>query len=170
MILFRAVTSEELVNRLHHNNPNRRATIKGCNTFRYEEGVEYLHFFRYAEHAFYYKEEKRCVAVLECVIPDEIIEKHGFGFYGGVKTDKNNSLYGWYMPLPECIIKKENFKTEYIYDISDGWNGRFVNKKLNNNDNEIYKEPMEKNCLYLIPDGTSHIPINLFHMQKFIMK
>ena len=92
MILFRAVTNKELLNMLHGDNVKINATIRGQNTFRYDEGIEYMHFFKYAEHAFYYKNEKKCIAVMECIIPDSIIEQKGFGLYGSVKTFKNDKL------------------------------------------------------------------------------
>lgn len=144
MILFRAVTNEELLARINNNNHFEIYTIKGKNTFNYDPNIEYLHFFRFAEHAFYYKKAKRCVAVLECIIPNEIIEQYGFGFYGDVKTYKNEVLAGQYIPLPEYIIKADNFKTEYIYDINDVLYNNYIQKRLNHNDNEKYGEPIER--------------------------
>lgn len=144
MILFRAVTNEELLNRIKKNNLSASATIKGNNTFNYDPNIEYLHFFRFAEHAFHYKKAKKCVAVLECIIPNEIIEQFGFGFYCDVKTYKNDALAGWYIPLPEYIIKAENFKTEYIYDINDELYNNYIQKRLKHNDNEKYGEPIER--------------------------
>lgn len=44
MILFRAVTNEELINRIKKNYTFTSATIKGNNTFKYEPNIEYLHF------------------------------------------------------------------------------------------------------------------------------
>lgn len=142
MILFRAITSEELLNRLKYNDQSVKATIKGENTFKYEDGIEYLHFFKYPEHAFYYKKEKSCVAVLECIIPDEIIEQYGFGFYGGVETYKNNKLFGWYMPLPEYIIRKDKFTSEYIYDIQDRYFSRYIYDK-DTVSNETVHKPLD---------------------------
>lgn len=154
MILFKAVTNEELLNRINNSNHSETYTIRGKNTFNYDPNIEYLHFFRFAEHAFYYKKAKRCVAVLECIIPNEIIEQYGFGFYGDVKTDKNESLASWYIPLPEYIIKANNFKTEYIYDINDILYNNYIQKRLNHNDNEKYGEPIERELLlFNIEDG-----------------
>ena len=144
MILFRAVTNEELLNMLHGDNVKINATIRGQNTFRYDEGIEYIHFFKYAEHAFYYKNEKKCVSVIECVIPNDIIEQRGFGLYGSVKTFKNDKLFGYYMPLPEYIIKRDNFDYKYIYDINDKLYNNFIRKELKGNDNEIYGEIVER--------------------------
>jgi hypothetical protein len=63
----------------------------------YEKDVEYMHFFRYAQHA------KNVVdrfgeIIVRCDIPDELIDQEGFGFYNMEVS-----------VLPECIIKKENF-------------------------------------------------------------
>lgn len=143
MILFRSVTSKELLNMLHGNNVKINATIQGENTFRYDNGVDYMHFFKYAEHAFYYKNEKNVIAVMECIIPDIIIEQKGFGYYGGVKTKKNSELFGYYMPLPEYIIKRDNFDMKYIYDVNNWLHPKYIRKELNGSDNEIYGEAIE---------------------------
>lgn len=117
MILFRAVTNEELINRIKKNYTFTSATIKGNNTFKYEPNIEYLHFLGLQNMLFIIKKQKRCVAVLECIIPDEIIEQYGFGFYGDIKTYKNDALAGWYIPLPEYIIKAENFNIDKVTKI-----------------------------------------------------
>lgn len=48
MILFRAVTNEELLNRINNSNHSETYTIRGKNTFNYDQNIEYLHFFRFA--------------------------------------------------------------------------------------------------------------------------
>lgn len=144
MILYRAFTRKELLNMLHGNNVKINATIQGENTFRYDNGVDYMHFFKYAEHAFYYKNEKNVIAVMECIIPDIIIEQKGFGYYGGVKTKKNSELFGYYMPLPEYIIKRDNFDMKYIYDVNNWLHPKYIRKELNGSDNEIYREAIVK--------------------------
>ena len=45
------------------------------------------------------------------------------------------------MPLPEIIIESKDFKKEYLYKLSN-WFGDC--KKLANNDNEKYNEPLEE--------------------------
>lgn len=116
MILYRTMTNYELINRLNgKNNSDNIATIKGVNTFKYESNQEYIHFFKYVEHAFYYmKENRNYIIVAQCIIPDELVSEIGFGMYGGVEIYNNNGLSSYYIPLPEYRIKKEDFKNEYI--------------------------------------------------------
>lgn len=94
-------------------NKNEKCTLRGNNTFRYEKGVEYMHFFKYASHA------KNIISmfgeiVVRCDIPDEFIDQEGFGFYNTKVS-----------VIPECIIKRENFDVNFIkgfkYDLTVGW-------------------------------------------------
>lgn len=94
-------------------NDNERSVLCGNNTFRYERGTEYMHFFRYADHAkaMIYKFGE---IIVRCDIPDELVDQEGFGFYSSEIS-----------VLPECIIKKENFDVNFIkgfkYQLTCGW-------------------------------------------------
>lgn len=127
------MTSNELINRLNGiNNSDNITTIKGANTFKYNNNEEYLHFFKYAEHTFYYMKEKRdYIIVAQCIIPDELVSELGFGIYGRVETYKNDSLYSWYIPLPEYRIKKEDFKNEYINSFATSLYSSMSYNKIN---------------------------------------
>ena len=116
-------------------------TIKGQNTFNYDDDTQYRHFFVFAQHASYYKKQKNYPIIGEYIIPNEIIEQHGFGFYSNVETMRNDKLYGYYMPIPEIIIKEQDFRKEYLYKLKDWFNDC---KKLDKNDNEKYSEPLEE--------------------------
>lgn len=120
MILYRTMTTYELINRLKGVHDSS-VGIRGENTFYYEPNQEYIHFFQYAEHAFYYMNRTYSpyVIVARCVIPDDVIYDKGFGYYGEVETYKNNSLYNWYIPLPEYRLKKEDFKNAYIQEFAN---------------------------------------------------
>ena len=105
MILYRVLSKYELnmLNGLEPGNPPE--TLRGNNSFKYEKGQEYMHFFKYAEHAQKHKSKFGiCIAKLD--IPDELINQYGFGYYGGLGD-----------LAPECIIKKEDFSKKFIIEI-----------------------------------------------------
>lgn len=113
MILYRVMCSYELKKLMGIDvDENDKCTICGNNTFTYEPNTEYIHFFRYAEHA---KQliDKFGIIIAKCDIPDELIDQEGFGFYlREIST------------LPEVIVKKENFNVNFIkgfkYDLTVG--------------------------------------------------
>ena len=114
MILYRVMSSEELKELMGiEASKCERSTYCGNNTFIYERNTEYMHFFKYAEHAKDYL-YKFGVIIAKFNIPDEIIDQKGFGFY-------NSDI----PVLPEYIIKKENFDINYIVDFKSsltfGW-------------------------------------------------
>jgi len=92
---------------------NEANSLWGGNTFTYEPKTEYLHFFKYAEHAkaLVYKFGE---IIAKCDIPDELIDQEGFGFYNMEVS-----------AIPECIMKKENFDVNFIegvkYQVRVGW-------------------------------------------------
>lgn len=114
MILYRVMSSYEVKKLMGVNvNDDDKTTLWGNNTFIYDRKTEYLHFYRYAEHA---KKliDKFGVIIAKCDIPDELIDQYGFGFYN---LDVS--------AIPECIIKKENFDVNFIkgfkYELIVGW-------------------------------------------------
>lgn len=140
MIVYRCLTSNEIIGMINDIKYDNN-TIYGENTFHYEKDISYKHFFVFAGHTRFYN---RSEIVGEYIIPNEIIAEQGFGFYGGVKTMRNDKLYGWYTPLPEIIIKEEDFKKEYLYKVTKELNGYFETKRLDFNDNDKYNEPTEE--------------------------
>lgn len=142
-------------------------TIKGENTFKYDKNEKYKHFFMFAEHADYYKKCNRqnYPVIGQYVIPNKIIEEHGFGFYGGVKTMRNDGLYGYYAPLPEIKVNQNDLESKFLYKLESELYSDFITKKLNrlesnfsdlinlscnDNENEKYNEPIEQ---YFLPYG-----------------
>lgn len=141
MIVYRCLTSSEIISMINGSDYNK-ALIKGCNTFNYDNNIFYKHFFIFANHADYFKKEKGksypCIG--QYIIPDDKIIEKGFWYYSSVKTMRNDKLYHWYMPLPEIIIKNDDFKNSYLYKIESDLYGDFVTNKLNNDDNKKYNE------------------------------
>ena len=114
MILYRVMSSYEIKKLMGADVSNENnSTLCGTNSFKYEPKTEYMHFFKYAEHA---KSliSKFGAIIAKCDIPDELIEQEGFGFYC-----RDISA------IPECIIKKENFDVNFIkgfkYELIVGW-------------------------------------------------
>ena len=114
MILYRVMSNYELKKMMGINvADNEKNSLWGGNTFSYEPNTEYMHFFRYSEHA------KALVCkfgeiIAKCDIPDELIDQAGFGFYNMEVS-----------VIPECIMKKENFNVNFIkgfkYQLTLGW-------------------------------------------------
>ena len=140
MIVYRCLRSNEILSMINNQEFNNKHVRMGKNTFHYEKNVKYKHFFVYAAHARFYKEQISAPVIGEFIIPNEIIDQQGYGFYSEVETMRNDRLYHWYMPLPEIIIKEKDFKKEYLYKVNDWFHN---NKLLDNNDNEKYNEPTE---------------------------
>lgn len=141
MVVYRCLTSSEIISMINGSNYNY-ALIKGGNTFNYDNDVFYKHFFIFANHADYFKKKngKPYPCIGQYIIPDDKIVEMGFGYYSDVKTMRNDKLYHWNMPLPEIIIKKDDFKNEYLYKIESDLYSDFVTNKLSNDDNKKYNE------------------------------
>ena len=117
MILYRVLSDKEIKRYIGIYNINLKNDFytgsNGCNTFKYKRGVEYMHFFRYAEHAkaLIYKFG---VIIAKFEIPDELIDQSGFGFYNDIDY-----------PIPECIINENDFDVKYIkefkFEPTVGW-------------------------------------------------
>lgn len=136
MILYRRITSEELVNMVN-NKDYRRYIRYGENTFKYEEGCKYKHFFIYASHM---DNLHNNGMYAQYVIPNYLIHDYGFGYYSDVKTMRNDALRSYYMPLPEVRIKESDFSNEYLESVKPFINGYYTSNELLNNGNELYNE------------------------------
>ena len=88
---------------------------RGSNTFKYEEGKNYIHFFLFAECAahFYKKRWSQYTKYfVECEIPSEVLDKYyGYGWYEAI-------IPGYYVPVPEFAIPFEEFSADYVSDTS----------------------------------------------------
>lgn len=118
MLVYRTVSSGELLNLINGTSIERYNVIEGENTFRYEKDKTYMHFFKYEAHALYYMKKRANPIIIRLDIPDELLGDIEYGFYGDVDTYYDDHLYGYYMPLPEYVILADNFKKEYIVDFS----------------------------------------------------
>jgi hypothetical protein len=118
MLVYRTVSSNELLNLIDIEASKNANIIKGQNTFKYEKGKTYIHFFKYEEHALYYMKKRNNPIIIRLDIPDDILGNIEYGFYGDVDTYYDDCLYGYYMPLPEYVIPIDKFKKEYIIDFS----------------------------------------------------
>lgn len=145
MIVYRCLTSDEIISSIkgvaHRNSP-----VRGFNTFKYNSYVSYKHFFLFAEHADYFRNrnERTYPCIGQYIIPNESVAEKGFGFYDGVKTIQNDSLYHYSIPLPEIIIDNRNYSSDYLYKLESNLYDDFIIKKLNGSDNEKYSEKMEE--------------------------
>ena len=61
---------------------------------------------------------------------------------------RNNKLYNYYAPLPEVIISNTDFQNSYLYKIESEIYSDFTKKKLDNNDNIKFNEPIEDYFMY----------------------
>lgn len=140
MIVYRCLKSDEILGMINNKKYDHN-TIYGQNTFHYEKDCFYKHFFVFAQHTKNYAVGD---IIGEYIIPNDIIYEYGFGFYSGVKTMRNNKLFNWYIPLPEIIIREEDFRNEYLHSVNKELNGWLEQKKLYPNDNIKYNEPVEE--------------------------
>lgn len=136
MIVYRTISSGELLNIINGENIIVNDTICGQNTFKYEKDKTYIHFFKFQEHALYYMKKRNNPIIIKLDIPDNLIGNIEYGFYGDVDTYYDDSLYSYYMPLPEYIIPKDRFKKEYIIDFS--YNGVWQDPRRYNDKQEFF--------------------------------
>ena len=127
MIVYRTVSSSELLSLINGFKIENYNTIRGQNTFKYEKNKSYVHFFKYQEHALYYMKKRNNPVVVRLDIPDDLLGNIEYGFYGDVDTYYDDFLDGYYIPLPEYVIETNDFKKEYIVDFS--YNGVWQDPK-----------------------------------------
>lgn len=131
MYIFRTMSSGELITRINKEVKTFSSSmIKGQNTANYQEGKEYIHFFKYLEHALYYMKKNNDPIVVKIELPSIIIPKLEYGLYGDVDTYYDDSLVGYYMPLPKYIIERNLFQKEFIVDFTH---------------NGVWQDPLRKN-------------------------
>ena len=151
------------------------------NSFEYKDDCAYMHFFNYASHAKMYLPIFGQM-IIKCDIPDELIEEKGYGFY----RYKNIAVD---VPIPECIIKRDNFSIDFIKEINP-WiknNISYVNEirvdKLYNDllkslynewkkNNENYFNDYDGFCRYVIEyfDGRSLDDVLNCYLENYAVK
>lgn len=136
MRVYRTITAEEITALYRQERYKELGITKGENTHNYQEGINYIHFFRYNESAEYYHNysvgrQNPHIAYMVANIPNEILRKTiGYGYYNGVNTSIKK-LEGTTLPLPEYAIPKELLKPEYIINVSN-----HIGYEYKRNDNE----------------------------------
>lgn len=118
MILYRCLDNTEIISMFNKNIDRKGPKVIGRNTFKYDE-EDYKHFYVFADHANFFKKEHDYLLIGQYVIPDYLIEQYGFGYYCGIKTKRNSNLINEEIPIPEVIIKKDNFKNIFLNHVND---------------------------------------------------
>lgn len=138
MYLYRSMSSDELINRINGINKNK-AAIKGINTFKYDN-KDYIHFFKFAEHAFLFQKKFDYAVVAKIALEDELTPPLEYGFYSNIKTYYDDSLYGYAVPLPEIILDRELFSDKNIIQFSNINNGNFSKKENGEHERNFWVE------------------------------
>lgn len=126
--------------------------LVGDNSHKYEDGIEYIHFFRYAKDAeYYFRRNPRMIKGSEYhvgytiveVDENEILKFLGYGIYvmGEVFLEKNKNLY---RPLLEYAIPKKKFDefvNKYFFRVREQYDEVYYDKIPDEfrNDNEHQK-------------------------------
>lgn len=150
MIVYRTMSSGELINNVNGKiMTSLCSTIKGQNTANYSEGKEYVHFFKYEKHALYYMKKNNNPIVAKIELSSSVIPKLEYGLYGDVDTYYDDSLMGYYIPLPEYIVEKDLFLQKFIIDFThDGiWQDPLRKKDYRRFENIFFTEQVIKTRL-----------------------
>lgn len=124
MFVYRVMSSDEIVNRIKGINTND-TLHKGINTFEYKHGVEYIHFYKFAQHAFINRHMFGPV-VAKIKLNDDIVPPLEYGVYTGIKTDYDYALTYNNFPIPEIIIDRKIFSNDNIVGFSNTLNKSFL--------------------------------------------
>lgn len=130
MFVYRTMSSEELINGLNGKSLETSSTYRGLNTFDYQKNISYIHFFKYLKHALCYMKQNNNPVVAKIDLPNSVIPNLEYGLYNGIDTYYDESLAGYYIPLPEYIIERNLFQKEYIVDFTH---------------NGVWQDPLRKN-------------------------
>lgn len=124
MRVYRTITKEEITNLYRGESICDINVVRGENTHQYQEGINYIHFFRYHESAEFYFSNNHVtqnprIAYMVANIPNEVLRKNiGYGIYNGIKTELKE-LEGFPIPFPEYAIPQELFEQKYIVEVSN---------------------------------------------------
>lgn len=119
MRVYRCIKFQEVINKYKNQN-NKILNNNSLNTHKYEDNIEYIHFFRYEEFAIYYFNlcqngklgtcKSDFIFFMLANIPEHVLNKYlGFGFY---------TYKGKEMLMPEYAIPIEEFLPEYVVDMT----------------------------------------------------
>ena len=112
----------------------------GTNTFNYEKGVKYIHFFYFAESMYQYRKNKNDDYTKNYVqydIPADVLSKYmGYGYYEAI-------IPGYYVPVPEFAIPRDEFKLEYVKEVFHGETEKYARTT----EWEAYKKALSKEYL-----------------------
>lgn len=117
MFVYRAMSSTEIINRIKGINTND-TLHKGINTFEYKDGIDYIHFYKFAQHAFINSHLFGPV-VAKIELDDDIIPPLEYGIYKNISTDYDDSLSSNNFPMPEIIIDRKLFSNDNIVEFSN---------------------------------------------------
>ena len=121
--MYRCISNREIGN-LYKGNQERKAPLYGKNTYHYDQKKSYIHFFKFYEFAELYKKRSlkeanskdRYVLVMAAYLPDHILQNNlGYGFYSKIEKRIQCPI----CLIPEYRIETQNFKREYIVEVSD---------------------------------------------------
>lgn len=123
MFLYRVVSKDTFLSR------GTNDSFTGINTFKYEDGEEYMHFFIIPELANVYQllkydNENEESIVLKCDLPYSLIKDNfGAGIYKYFNLRKRD-------PFIEVRIKKADFDKSMIVEMSDKVKEEWKNKAI----------------------------------------
>lgn len=119
MLVYRAMSLNEVLHFVNGKNFDFK-NFKGDNTFNYVEGKKYIHFFKFPEHAFWFKKHFWRDIVAEVKMDD--VQTYEYGFY---PEFPNRADLGAKMLLPEIILETDSFDKKQILDFSLKSSGKF---------------------------------------------
>ena len=141
-VVYRCLSGNEVLDMINPSNRNYDR-IKNHNTFNYENDINYKHFFIFENHAEIFIPKYKDSLIGVFAIKEELIDQMGYGFYSNVKT-KNNSKLGYMeIPIPELIVREENFNKESLI--------RLYNPLQNELYYGQYDNPFERK--FIVDDG-----------------
>lgn len=124
MKVYRTITAEEITNLYRNEQMLEVGTTKGENTHNYQEGIDYIHFFKYSQSAEFYHNnnleiQNPHIAYMVADIPNNILNNYlGYGYYNSVTSEKKE-LIGVTIPLPEYAIPRRLFIPKYVIEVNN---------------------------------------------------
>ena len=128
----------------------------GSNTFEYDESLKYIHFFLFAETAWWYWSNLYggWGDIIQCDIPNETLTQfRGFGYYN-FSSSFSNPHPGYAVPIPEFSIPLDEFKLESICDVQESIKQDWLRQK----EYCEYLKSIPREYLIAIKDGKWKLP------------
>ena len=125
MLVYRAMSGKEIVRKIYVLEASSVSTStyggnNSSNTFMYPKDKRVIHFFKYPAHAFNFINNVDASKVAVAKVKLDIIPTYEYGYYSGITTSDDSSLYSYRIPLPEIILEEEKVKDFPILDFSNG--------------------------------------------------